>query len=181
VADHGDNLGDYGIWDKRYFYEQSAGVPFFMCGKNITGTNKRFEAIVSKALVSTLDIYPTVLALAGIDLPVGERPGRNLLEIVNEDNPFAFRSAIFSELGTSTMIRTSGWKMVFDPEQGGTVYLFNLITDPDELVNLAGVAGYESITAELTREMLSHYISMHQYTQEKEQMRLQKVRIRDID
>lgn len=178
VADHGDNLGDYGIWDKRYFYEQSAGVPMLMAGKGVTGTNKRFEAIQSKALVSTLDIYPTILALAGMKLSPGERPGRNLLEIFNEDNPQAFRSAVFSQLGTSTMVRTASWKMVFDPEQGGVVCLFNLIRDPGELDNLAGVAGYEGITASLTSELLSYYISLHQYTQAKEQIRLQKVRVR---
>ncbi len=181
VADHGDNLGDYGIWDKRYFYEQSVGVPMLMSGKGITGTSKRFEAVVSKALVSTLDIYPTVLALAGIDMAPAERPGKNLLEQVNKDNPSAFRSAVFSQLGTSCMIRTPGWKMVFDPEQGGTVFLFNLIADPGELINLAGVAGYETITSQLTSELLSHNISLNQYTQAKEQMRLQKVRVRYTD
>ncbi len=178
VADHGDNLGDYGIWDKRYFYEQSAGVPMFISGKAITGTNLRYEAVVSKALVSTLDIYPTVLSLAGIDSPVNERPGRNLIEIINNDNPLFFRDAVFSELGTCSMIRTAGWKMVFDPEQGGTVYLFNLVVDPGEINNLAGVAGYENITAELTGKLLSHYITLNQFTHSKEQMRLQKVRVR---
>lgn len=179
-ADHGDNLGDYGIWDKRFFYEQSAGVPFFISGKGIRGTENRFGAITSKALVSTLDIYPTVMSLAGIQMTDGERPGRNLLDIIN-DKQFAFRQAVFSELGTCSMIRTAGWKMVFDPEEGGTTYLFNLAIDPMESENLAGVAGYEDITADLTSQLLSHYISLNQFTHYKEQMRLQKVRVRYND
>ena len=178
VADHGDNLGDYGIWDKRFFYEQSAGVPMFISGEKITGTNLRYEAVVSKALVSTLDIYPTILSLAGTDISFSERPGRNLLEIINSENPLYFREAVFSEIGTCSMIRTAGWKMVFDPEQGGAVYLFNLYVDPGETQNLAGVAGYETITGDLTGQLLSHYIALNQYTHTKEQMRLQKVRVK---
>jgi len=50
-----------------------------------------------------------------------------------------------------------------------------------ESENLAGVAGYENITAELTSQLLSHYISMNQFTHMKEQMRLQKVRVKYND
>lgn len=177
VSDHGDNLGDYGIWDKRYFYEQSVGVPMIISGKGIPGRDVRFGSIISKALVSTLDIYPTILSIAGVDISGINRPGRNLLEIIS-NKPYSFRDAVYSELGTCSMIRTAKWKMVFDPEQGGVCYLFNLISDTKETNNLAGVSGYETITAELTAKLLSRYISMTQSTQSKEQIRLQKVQIK---
>lgn len=176
VSDHGDNLGDYGIWDKRYFYEQSVKVPMLIYGKGIPGRNVRFGSIESKALVSTLDLYPTILALSGIDTSDLNRPGRNLIEIIN-GQPSALRNAVFSELGTCAMIRTANWKMVYDPEQGGTCYLYNLISDPNEKNNLAGVAGYENVTAELTSLLLSRYITSFQSTQGKEQLRLQKVKV----
>jgi hypothetical protein len=76
------------------------------------------------------------------------------------------------------MIRTAKWKMVYDPEQDGVVFLFNLVSDPKETNNLAGVSGYEEITAELTKKLLSRYITMLQSTQGKEQIRLQSVRTR---
>lgn len=177
VSDHGDNLGDYEIWDKRYFYEQSVGVPLVIYGKGIPGRNVRYGSIKSKALVSTLDIYPTILSVAGVDISNIERPGKNLVEIIN-DQSAAFREAVFSELGTCAMIRTAKWKMVFDPEQGGVCYLFNLINDAKEQNNLAGVSGYEAITAELTEKLLSKYITTFQSTQVKEQIRLQKVRVK---
>jgi len=176
TADHGDNLGDYGIWDKRYFYEQSAGVPLFISGKGIPGKDIRIGNIQSKALVSSLDIYPTIMNLAGVDISDRKLPGKNLLNIIKGNNE-DLRSAVFSQLGTLVMIRTARWKMVFDPEEGGTYYLFNLINDPKELNNLAGVAGYESITADLTKKLLSFYIGLNQSTQMKEQLRLQKVRV----
>lgn len=175
TADHGDNLGDHKIWDKRYFYESSAGVPMILSGSQIPGRDIRIGTIRSKALVSTLDIYPTILSLADIDVP-DPLPGKNLLDII-KGHPGNLRDAVYSQLGTLVMVRTARWKMVFDPEQGGTYYLFNLINDPQELNNLAGVAGYEMITAELTKKLLSFYIGLDQSTQMKEQLRLQKVRV----
>lgn len=176
TADHGDMLGDHGIWDKRFFYEQSVSVPFFISGKGIPGRDVRIGVIRSQALISSLDIYPTVLGLAGIEDNKGDRQGRDLLDIIaNQED--AFRDAVYSQLGTLVMIRTANWKMVFDPEQGGACYLFNLMNDPDETNNLAGVAGYEEITAGLTAKLLSFYIRMDQFTQMKEQLRLQKVRV----
>ncbi len=175
TADHGDNLGDHGIWDKRYFYEQSAGVPLLITGKGIPGKDIRIGDIQSKALVSTLDIYPTIMDLAGIDISTRDLPGINLLTTIrgrSED----LRNAVYSQLGTLVMIRTARWKMVFDPEEGGTYYLFNLINDPNELNNLAGVAGYESVTTNLTSRLLSFYVELDQSIQMKEQLRLQKVR-----
>ena len=177
VSDHGDNLGDYGIWDKRYFYEQSVGVPLIISGKGVAGRDVRYGSIKSKALVSTLDIYPTILSGAGIDISDSDRPGINLMDII-QDKPSAFRNAVFSELGTHSMIRTAKWKMVFDPEQDGVSYLYNLVSDPKEMNNLAGVSGYEAITAELTTQLLSRYITMVQSTQSKEQIRLQSVRVK---
>jgi arylsulfatase A-like enzyme len=176
TADHGDNLGDFGIWDKRYFYEQSVEVPFFITGKGIPGRDHRVGAVASKALISSLDIYPTIMDLAHITQVPPNLGGINLMDIINGKES-AFRDAVYSQLGTLMMIRTAGWKMVFDPEEGGAYYLFNLISDPKELNNLAGVAGYESVTADLTKKLLSFYIKMYQSTQLKEQLRLQKVRV----
>lgn len=177
VSDHGDNLGDYGIWDKRYFYEQSVGVPMVIYGKGISGRNVRFGSLRSKALVSTLDIYTTLLSVASVDISNLNKPGKNLIGIINNQSS-AFRNAVFSELGTCAMIRTANWKMVFDPEQGGVCYLFNLINDAGEKNNLAGVSGYEQVTAELTELLLAKYITNFQSTQRKEQIRLQKVRVK---
>ena len=67
--------------------------------------------------------------------------------------------------------------MVFDPEQGGIRYLFNLNRDPRELDNLAGVAGYEGISKTLVEGLLEHRIRLTQFTHAKEEQRLQRVRV----
>ena len=177
TADHGDNLGDYGIWDKRYFYEHSCGVPLFMTGPGIPRAQRMNGIRRSKALVSHIDLYPTILDIAGISYSVEQtRCGLSLIPVLL-DTPGSRHDAVYSELGTSIMIHTGNWKMVFDPEQGGTIFLFNLMVDPTEETNLAGKAGYEERTRRLLERILSHKIKMTQYSHIKEEQRLQQVRI----
>ncbi len=178
VSDHGDNLGDFGIWDKRFFYEQSAGVPMIMHGPGIRRGDRNVGGKHSKALVSLIDLYPTILDLAGVDPGafMDKREGRDLLKILNEEKG-AFRDELYSELGTAVMIRHGNWKLVYDPEQGGVQYLFNLANDVTEEHNLAGVAGYEHITLDLVERLLSRYIRQRQFTHDKEERRVQKVRM----
>lgn len=175
TSDHGDCLGDFDIWDKRYFYEQSVGVPFIMSGAGIASEERQNGAKISKALVSHFDLYPTILGLAGIKNNVTKkRPGLDIMAMLKEERG-AFRNEIFAELATAVMIRTCNWKLVFDPQQGGTGYLFNLAVDPGEECNLAGTAGYEKITSELVQRILSYRILNSQFTHIKEEQRLQTV------
>ncbi|MFP4029373.1 MAG: sulfatase [Candidatus Brocadiia bacterium] len=177
TSDHGDNLGDHGIWDKRYFYEQSAGIPLIMTGPGVIRGARGLRGKDSKQLVSHLDIYPTILSLAGtLDSAQQQRPGRDLLAILRDERG-ASREAVFSEISTAVMIRTANWKMVFDPEQGGVQNLYNLRTDSREEKNLAGDPAYDSVIADLTKRMLSNRILLHQYTHDKEEHRLQHVRV----
>ncbi len=176
TSDHGDMLGDRGIWDKRYFYEESVGVPLFMAGGPAQGEQRMCGARVSKALVNHLDLYPTVLDLAGVKADrCCRRPGRSLLQMLNETAPG--HDHVIAELATAMMIRTSNWKLAYDPEAGGVQQLHNLVVDPEELQNLAGVAGYEQITAQLIEKLLESKIRRSQVTQVKEEQRLQRVHI----
>lgn len=177
TSDHGDNLGDHGVWDKRHFYEQSCGVPLVLSGPGIATQERMCGNRVSKLLVSHLDLYPTILRLAGAPVPGDrKRTGRDLLAMLNDD-PATARDAVFAELATAAMVRTANWKLVFDPEQGGVCCLFNLRVDPDEEHNLAGAPGYEHVTRELVERLLSQRIRLTQATQVKEEQRLQTVRI----
>lgn len=215
TADHGDNLGDYGIIDKRFFFEQSAKVPLIIAGPGVK-LDYRVPGAVCKALVSGVDLYPTMLEAAGLcagasstDATWAEAPcsehscseassaaagyaanarassiadslrsrteSLSLLAVVGGNVPL--RSEVYSELGTSMMVRDANWKLVYDAEQGGVQYLFNLRRDPDELDNLAGAAGYEHIEAVYVDKLLSRLIRLTHYTHAKEQQRVQRVRV----
>lgn len=176
TSDHGDNLGDYGIWDKRFFYEQSAGVPLIMAGPGIPRGARDLRRKDAKALVSHVDLYPTILKIAGADEDsYSDKPGMDILDMLTEKKN-ALRTQIVSTLGTAVMIRTGNWKLVFDPEQGGVQHLYNMVSDPREQDNLAGKAGYEQAAADLIRKLLAHRIKLTQFTHDKEQQRVQRVR-----
>jgi choline-sulfatase len=176
-SDHGDNLGDYGIWDKRFFYEQCVGVPLIAAGPGIEAGDRRSGSRISKAMVSHLDLYPTLLDIAGISRQSDHTFwGRSLAPLLRGEIGTHHRF-VYAELATSVMIRTAAAKLVFDPEQGGVTHLYNLVRDPRELENLAGAAGYEAISQPLIEQILSHRILLSQYTQSKEEKRLQSVRI----
>jgi len=177
TSDHGDNLGDFGIWDKRFFYEQSVGVPMIAAGPGIRSGDRRSGRRISKALVSHLDLFPTFLEMAAAGRVSHHSLWGRTLGALLKGETGTHRGAVFAELATSVMIRTGGWKLVFDPEQGGVTHLYNLTRDPRELENLAGAAGYEAVAADLIRRILAHRIRLSQYTHAKEEKRLQRIRV----
>ncbi len=175
TSDHGENAGDHGIWDKHFYYEQSCGVPLLLAGPGVAGGERMNGPRLSKALVSHADLYGSILAMAGVERPPdSRRSGRDLLAVARQE-PGAGHEEIHAQLGTSAMIRVPNWKLVFDPQAGGVQQLFNLAVDPGELTNLAGVAGYEAVAADLVGRILSQHIRLHQHTHVKEEQRVQRV------
>ncbi len=133
LSDHGDMLGERGLWFKMSFYEGSARVPLMVAAPGLpTG---RVEAPVS-----TLDVVPTLAALAGIDLgavlPWTE--GRDLTALANGGErgaPVLMEYAAEGSYAPMVSIRDGRWKYNhcdLDPPQ-----LFDLAADPRELANLA--------------------------------------------
>lgn len=133
-GDHGDMLGERSLWYKMSWYENSARVPM------IVNYPPKFEPRTVKESVSTMDLLPTFVDLAGGDasviLPID---GSSLYSYLISDAPG--KDEVFGEYmgeGTITptyMIRRHQWKYtcsLVDPPQ-----LFNLVDDPKELNNLA--------------------------------------------
>src|SRR5690606_24596622 len=67
TADHGDMLGDHGLWAKRLYYESSANVPMILVGT--AGDERVGHHRVDNRLVGWQDVMPTLLDLAGIPIP----------------------------------------------------------------------------------------------------------------
>lgn len=151
TSDHGDNLGARGVWGKSTLYQESSMVPMLIAGPGI-------EPGVCETPVDLLDLYPTLLACAGVDPAphLQGRPGRALLEIAN--HPCDQQRVIFSEYhaaGSDTaayMVRKGRWKyhyyVRFEPE------LFDLQDDPQETRNLADDSRYRSILNDMHDELL---------------------------
>jgi choline-sulfatase len=106
--------------------------------------------------VSLLDILPTLLDLAGVDRPAAA-DGRSLVPLLggdrDPDRAIAGEYLAEGAIAPIIMIRRRELKFVWcdaDPPQ-----LYDLVADPDELVNLAGEAGHGA--AELEKEVLARW------------------------
>ena len=135
VSDHGDMLGERGLWFKMSFFEGSARVPLMIAAPDLPAG--RIEAPVS-----TLDVTPTLGDLAGV--PMEElapwTDGESLVALARgseRTSPVAMEYAAEASQAPLVSLRYGRWKYnrcALDPDQ-----LFDLETDPHELTNLAEV------------------------------------------
>lgn len=133
TSDHGDMLGERGLWFKMNFFEGSARVPLILAGPGLP------EGRVD-APVSTLDILPTLGAVAGLDLSeiAPWTDGRSLLDTARAGSRAAAVPMEYAAEGSETplvALREGRFKYIrcpIDPPQ-----LFDLAEDPLELRNLA--------------------------------------------
>jgi choline-sulfatase len=133
VSDHGDMLGERGLWFKMSFYEGSARVPLMIATPGGMGQTV-------SAPVSTIDLCPTLCDLAGVSMqevsPWTE--GESLVPLMQGGErikPVAMEYAAEASYAPLVCLRMGRWKYTacsLDPEQ-----LFDMETDPRELTNRA--------------------------------------------
>ncbi|MEM1205617.1 MAG: sulfatase [Acidobacteriota bacterium] len=138
TADHGENLGEQGV---RYrhagLWDATVHVPLMVRWPAPPGEarGRRVEG-----LVQTLDLFPTLLRGAGLDVP--DSDGEDLLELTGDGR--RGRRVVFAEAtdGRAHMVRTpdhlymrrEGDHFLFD----APAFLFDLTADPEQEHNLAG-------------------------------------------
>ena len=131
TSDHGDNLGARGLWGKSTMYEEIAGVPFLLAGPGIPAGK------VVDTPVSHVDAFPTLMELAGENMPAGF-PGVSLVKVAEGFKPERNVMSEYHGMGSSTgafAVRVGKWKYVHYAKYGPQ--LFDLEKDPDETRDLA--------------------------------------------
>jgi len=134
LSDNGYHLGNHGVGNKLLMYEESIRVPFIVRYPDVVRSGQ-----VSDALISSLDVMPTILDFAGLPIPQGLE-GKSLKPLLT-GKATHLRDEVFSEacgiagLGIGhRMVRTPDWKyMLSDANEEG---LFDLRADPYEMNNL---------------------------------------------
>ena len=137
TSDHGEMLGDYGIWTKQVMFEGSAGIPMILAGSGIAGGIAAGRTVNTP--VSLVDVFPTVLDAMGVPASSAPRPGRSLLEVAaapeDPDRPVLSEYHDGGSVTGAFMLRRGGWKLVH--HEGFAPQLFDLSGDPDERCDLA--------------------------------------------
>jgi choline-sulfatase len=143
-SDHGDMLGERGLWFKMNFFEGSARVPLMIAGPGIAAGRHL-------APVSNLDITPTMADLAGISIDeiMPWTDGESLVPVIDGGarvSPVLMEYAAEGSYSPLVGIREGKWKYIhceLDPDQ-----LFDLESDPQERVNLAADPAHAATLAE---------------------------------
>ena len=145
VSDHGDMLGDRGLWFKMCFFDGSSRVPLTIAAPG-------WNAACIQQPVSTLDVTPTLAALAGIDMTklAPWTDGEDLAPLATGTGgrgPVPMEYAAEGSEAPLVCLRDGRFKLTLcdkDPP-----LLFDLDADPKELNNLAGDAGHVEILENL--------------------------------
>ena len=152
TSDHGEMLGEHGLWWKSTMFESSVTVPLIVAGPDVPAG----RVVATNAML--VDLYPTLVDMVGAPPSAedADLPGRSLLALAHESDAdrraFSEYHAIFSRRGMF-MLRLGRWKYIHHVE--GLPELFDLDADPDELRDLALDPGHDNVRRscedELTR------------------------------
>lgn len=152
TSDHGDMLGERGLWYKMNFFEHSARVPL------IVHAPSRFDPRRVTTLSSLLDVAPTMLELAGVDRPDG-LDGHSLVPQLagNEDPERTVAGEYLGEGAVAPifMLRRGDLKFVCSEPDGEQLY--DLASDPHELANLAADPTYLVAVEAFRNEVLERW------------------------
>ncbi|MGI2295136.1 sulfatase family protein [Paenibacillus sp. GXUN7292] len=146
TTDHGELLGDHGIWMKGPFhYEQLVNIPFIIHGPSY------FPAGRADAIISLVDVVPTILELCEISIPSG-LDGVSFKQLLLGQSASIRAAALIEHVDDPGGLRL---KTVVTERYKCTIYygeygkqageLYDLFEDPAEMINLWGNAQYNGI------------------------------------
>jgi len=148
TSDHGEQLGQHGLYDHRGLHESVVHVPLIIWGPSVLPTGRIVEGYVQQA-----DIAPTILYLLGLEeeaLQVFD--GVNLIPVIEGEK--AAKEEMFIEDHEQRAYVRGKWKYIRNYFER-TEELYNLERDPMEVLNLAYE---EKEVTEKMREELSRWV-----------------------
>ena len=154
TSDQGVFLGEHGIYDKRFMYKEAFRTPMM-----VRYPNKIIQDQVVDEMVMNLDIAPTLLDLAGINIP-DDMQGitmKNLLFGKQEKNWRDKMYYHYYETGYGLTahygMQTPRYKLIrfYDPLDAWELY--DLEQDPDEINNLYNDPAYQQVIDNLKEEL----------------------------
>ena len=154
LSDQGFYLGEHGLYDKRFMYEESFRTPMMI--RYPAGFNGGKQ---TDDYVLNLDVAPTLLDLSGIKIP-DDMQGRSMKTLLVTGKDRNWRKEIYYHYYEKSFgltrhygIRTKRYKLIhfYDPVDSWELY--DLKKDPKEMHNRYGQAGYDKLTSSLKEEL----------------------------
>jgi arylsulfatase A-like enzyme len=145
TSDHGDALGDHGLVYKSFFYECMAHVPLIVRGPGVAAGAR------CHSLVSTLDLVPLFYRMCGVEAPAIQALD---LSPLLPDPSQTLRETVVSENQGAVMVRDQRFKYVH--YRNGDGELYDLGSDPNELVNLVRHSEYALEVSRLRGLLVEH-------------------------
>ena len=152
TADHGEMLGDHGLWQKFQFYEGSCGVPLIVRAPSVTSAASR-----CMMPVSLVQVLPTLAELCGVSTPQLDAPAL----VPQLRDATAVRDVpVFSEFNLQTprakyMLRRNDFKYTLRVNDMSELY--DMKRDPDEMANLALKPEYRGRVEQMKQELFAWY------------------------
>ncbi len=159
TSDHGELGGSQGFFEKQLPFDEANRVPMIAVWKDHIPEGSEITAPAAAA-----DIYASVLGLAGL-APGGPHHGRDLSSLMTgaggsppvsayvegRVDPQMTQYLSGTTLGDAPfhIVRTEPWYYV-ESMDGSALYLYNMVTDPYQLDNLVGQAGFGGIAGDLS-------------------------------
>lgn len=146
TSDHGDMLGDHGLWSKRNCFEGEASIPMLISAPGLS------PGTVDDRLVSIEDIYPTLLSLAGLPVPA-RVDGLDMTGVARRQTVVTVK---MNDAGACRMIRDADHKLVYFPA-GNQRLLFDMKNDRQECHDLSHDPAHAATLDRLTQAMIDSF------------------------
>jgi choline-sulfatase len=181
TSDHGDMVGEHGMWFKRTQYEWSARVPLICVGPGVPAGRRVTEN------VSLVDLYPTILSMTGGSIPPGvpiRLDGRDLMPLVRGESAasrpegFEWPNEAFVENygeGTIRPIRALVKdRLKYIHVQDQPPQLYDLDSDPNEWRNVVDDPAYAEAAERLRARLFDGWdgAEMHRRVVESQRLRM---------
>jgi len=131
-GDHGWHLGDQRMWGKHTIFERALKSAFIIKAPNNISSGKTVDKVVS-----TIDMYPTLMELCGVKTPF-ETDGKSLVSIMKKPDLQHWENASYGYFRNGISLRTNRYRLTrYFRKQEPVIELYDHQTDPYESRNIA--------------------------------------------
>jgi len=153
TTDHGDYMGEHGLYGKNQWYRTAYQIPFL-----VRWPKKIHAGTVVEQFVTNVDVQQTLLGLMGIE-PSGREQGRDASPLLRgEEIEWNDQAMIHHSSLESAGIFTPQYELVL--KANGRHMLFDRLNDPEQTRNLCGKPEYSDIIHKLAARIVEHNIAV---------------------